>query len=124
MRSSTIAELPLSGGSRRRSANFTALRGSCCLVRNADIALRYGRTVGIRCIRASFTNAGERTTTLSLTVPEEQEATDDYDPVDVVRDDRAIGSRVGPPENGIQNAPPTSTVVLRAATLQHCQPKS
>lgn len=46
-----------------------------------------------------------------------QEGSDDSDPVCIVRDDGAIGCGVLPSDEGVVNAPTTTTIDLGIATL-------
>jgi hypothetical protein len=54
---------------------------------------------------------------LGLPVSEVQESDDDGDPVEVVGEDCAVRGRVCPAEQGVEDAPSTAAVQLRAAAL-------
>lgn len=53
-----------------------------------------------------------------LTKPQHQKSSNDRDPVDIVRNDGAIGGRVVPTKESVENTPATSTVELRTAALE------
>ena len=54
---------------------------------------------------------------LDLAESKDKESADDEDPVQVVRDDGAVGGRVGPAEDGVEETPSAAAVDLRAAAL-------
>ena len=55
---------------------------------------------------------------MNFTVSHSQEAQNDRNPVHIVRDDRAVGCRVLPAEDGIEDSPSSPTIELRVAKLQ------
>ena len=55
---------------------------------------------------------------LDLAVSHDEERDDDADPVQVVRDDRAVGGRVCPAKEGVEEAPAVAAVEGRAAALR------
>lgn len=60
----------------------------------------------------------ERPVALDLPEPHDEEARDDKDPVHVVRDDAAVGRRVVPAKDGIEEAPAAATVQLGTTALK------
>lgn len=54
---------------------------------------------------------------LDLAVAHGEKGDDDGPPVDVVRDDGAVGGRVLPAQEAIKDSPKTATVDVRAAAL-------
>ena len=54
---------------------------------------------------------------LDLAEAEDEEGADDEEPVHVVRDDGAVGGRVGPAEDGVEETPSAAAVDLGAAAL-------
>lgn len=55
---------------------------------------------------------------LDFFVPQYRNRKGQDDPVHVVRNHRAKGCRVGPPEDGIKHSPATATVQQRTAALE------
>ena len=53
----------------------------------------------------------------SLIVSHHSKANDDCDPVAVVRDDRAVGGRVLPAENGVEDSPSATAIEFWVAEL-------
>lgn len=56
--------------------------------------------------------------TLGLLEPNHKEHADNEEPVQVVGDDRSVGSRVCPAQDGIENAPAGSVIGFRVAALE------
>lgn len=54
---------------------------------------------------------------LDLAEAEDEEGADDEEPVHVVRDDGAVGGRVGPAQDGVEETPSAAAVDLGAAAL-------
>ncbi len=54
---------------------------------------------------------------LDLLIPHNQKADNDSNPVHIIRDDRAISSRVLPAQDGIEDTPSTTTVETRVAIV-------
>ena len=59
----------------------------------------------------------ERPVSLDLAISHGDKPEHDSDPVDVVRDDRAVRGRVGPSQDGVEETPASASVELRAAAL-------
>lgn len=59
----------------------------------------------------------QRPVTFHLTVPHDEKRDDDTQPVQVIREDGAIRGRVCPAEDGVEEAPAATAVVVGAAAL-------
>ena len=59
----------------------------------------------------------QRPATILLIVPHGKEGADYHNPIEVVRDDRAICCRIFPPEKSIEDTPSTTAVEPRVTTL-------
>lgn len=60
----------------------------------------------------------ERPVALDLAVPHRDESDDHEEPVQVVRNDRAVSCRVGPSEDGIEESPAPAAFERGTAALQ------
>ena len=50
-------------------------------------------------------------------VPHQYKPEDHRQPIEIIREDRAIGSRIGPAQDGIEYSPSTTTTLQRAAAI-------
>jgi hypothetical protein len=62
--------------------------------------------------------------TFDFFVPHDEEGRHDDNPVQVVRKYRSVRGRVFPAEDGVEKAPSTSPVYVRAAALHFCELQS
>lgn len=69
-------------------------------------------------VRVALAGLHERPPSLDLLEAQKNQPGHDEDPVDVVGDDRAVGGRVVPAQDGVEDAPAAAAVQLGIAALE------
>lgn len=100
------ARLLLHGGLGLEDAALAAVTSA------VDVAVRVGSFVG--------RGLHEGVATLGLVEAHKDEAGHDKDPVDVVADYGAVGGRIGPAKDGVEDTPGLTSGSLGTTTLRDC----
>lgn len=110
--------LSLSSSSLRRSYGGGFLGGD--VLGNG----RAGTALGIVDSGSRGLGLHEGPAAVGLVEPHGDETDHDADPVQIVRDDRAISSRVGPAQDGVEDAPAVLDGIGRSTALERVRKES